>query len=143
MIHEPKVAIDFLGHGDHFQPGETLAGQFWIEHLSREDLIAVEISVLWHTDGKGDEDLGVHLFKRLDAAQGDYLDPTVPTRFSTQLPYSPLTYDGVLVKIRWCVRVRAFLAGGKELVRDRNFFLGDVRAPRIASVEESPQLLAY
>jgi hypothetical protein len=59
------------------------------------------------------------------------------------LPYSPLTYDGVLVKIRWCVRVRAFLAGGKELVRDRNFFLGDVRAPRIASVEESPQLLAY
>ena len=49
-----------------------------------------------------------------------------PQRFSTTLPRSPLSYDGQIVKIRWCVRVRAFLQRGKEVVGQKVFRLGNV-----------------
>jgi hypothetical protein len=143
MTQEPRIVIDFAGHADHFRPRETLVGQYWVEHARPADLVAVEISVLWRTLGKGDEDFGVWLFKRFSASEGDYLDPTQPARFNTQLPLSPLSYDGIVVKIRWCVRVRVFLAGGKELMRDRVFYLGDVRSPRVDATQDAPQLLAY
>ena len=51
-------------------------------------------------------------------------------RVSTVLPASPLSYSGVIVKIRWCVRVRAFLRRGKEVLGERSFQLGDVPSVR-------------
>ncbi len=45
---------------------------------------------------------------------------------TTRLPNSPLTYAGVAVKIRWCVRVRAFLRRGREVFFEQTFVLGDV-----------------
>ena len=63
--------------------------------------------MLWHTEGKGDEDLGVHFFDRR-AADHDS-DLRGPATLSVPLPNSPLSYDGVVVKIHWSVRVRAFL----------------------------------
>ena len=50
-------------------------------------------------------------------------------RFKTTLPASPLSYDGEIVKIRWCVRVRAFLRRGKEVFFEQPFQLGDIPAP--------------
>ena len=87
---------------------------------------AVELSVLWYTEGKGDEDLAVHFFERLTAD-----NPAEPGlhdlhRFQSALPNSPLSYEGVLVKIRWCVRVRVFVRGGKSFIAERRFQLGDV-----------------
>ena len=90
----------------------------------------MEVSVLWHTEGKGDEDLAVHDFRRLSAENGDPIDPRRPGRFSTVLPNSPLSYRGVIVKIRWCVRVRVFLTRGREVVGELHFRLGEVLPPR-------------
>jgi hypothetical protein len=56
------------------------------------------------------------------------IDLRRPQPFSTVLPKSPLSYDGRIVKIRWCIRVRAFLLGGKEIFGQKNFRLGDVPA---------------
>jgi len=126
----PLVSIRLDGDARAYEPGETLVGEYRVEGVSRPDIKAVELSVLWCTDGKGDEDLAVHHFQRLSAENGDWIDTRRPVRFSTLLPNSPLSYDGMIVKIRWCVRVRVFLARDKELLGEMPFRLGRVSAPQ-------------
>jgi hypothetical protein len=88
-------------------------------------LRAIEQSVVWYTEGKGEEDLGVHHFTRVTdrkalPAAGDEVT------FATTLPASPLSYEGVIVKIRWCVRIRAFFPGGRDFVSEHVFEVGHV-----------------
>jgi len=125
-MNEPHVTIRFDGNGRVYRPGETLAGEYRLNSIDPEEIRAIEVSVLWHTEGKGDEDLAVHDFRRLSPENGQGIDLLRPGRFSTRLPNSPLSYNGVIVKIRWCVRVRVFLARGKEVVGELPFRLGDV-----------------
>jgi hypothetical protein len=108
-----------------YQPGGIFSGQYTIDAANPSDVGAVEVSVLWYSEGKGDEDLAVHEFWRKNAEDGDFIDPRRPERFSTTLPQSPLSYDGRIVKICWCVRVRAFV-GRKEIVAEEPFQLGSV-----------------
>jgi len=125
-VRGPFITIRLDGNGRIYQPGETLSGEYRLLSMPPDDLKAVEVSVLWYTEGKGDEDLAVHEFWRLDADTGDCIDPARPGRFQTVLPNTPLTYEGQIVKIRWCVRVRAFLARGKQIVGQQLFRLGSV-----------------
>ena len=118
------------GARTEYQPGETLAVEYYVDAPVNGELQAVEISVLWHTEGKGDDDMAVHYFERVASEDGTPVDFQAPRRFHTVLPNSPLSYDGVIVKIRWCVRVRAFLARGKQLVDERPFRLGNIPAAR-------------
>jgi hypothetical protein len=134
MNTEPTVVIVLDGDSLSCQPGETLSGQYWIQSLDAGQLKAVEASVLWHTEGKGDEDMAVHEFWRRDAEEGLPIDPAEPERFSTKLPNSPLSYEGQIVKLRWCVRVRAFPYRGKEVVGEKMFQLGSVPPIRQRSV---------
>jgi hypothetical protein len=110
----------------HYLPGDTLAGEYALHLPLAAEPKAVEISVLWYTEGKGDEDLAVHYFERQATGNGEAIDFRQPRRFSTDLPNSPLSYEGVIVKLRWCVRVRLFLTRGKEVVADEPFQLGQV-----------------
>jgi hypothetical protein len=126
MSAEPTVVIRLDADGPAYRPGEALPGEYWIESIEVSQVKAIEVSVLWHTEGKGDEDMAVHEFWRRDADDGLPLDPGRPERFSTTLPNSPLSYEGRIVKLRWCVRVRAFLHRGKELVGEKAFQLGHV-----------------
>jgi len=126
----PRIVIRLDENGRIYQPGDRLAGEYRMLAIDRDEIKALEISVLWFTEGKGDEDLAVHDFRRLSAEDGDWIDPRRPGRFSTTLPNSPLSYDGRIVKVRWCVRVRAFLKRGREVVGRRLFRLGDVPAAK-------------
>jgi hypothetical protein len=126
MSSEPTVVIRLDGDSAVYRPGETLSGQYWIKSLDAGQVKAVEASVLWHSEGKGDEDMAVHEFWRQDADDDRPIDPSQPERFSTTLPNSPLSYEGQIIKLRWCVRVRAFPCRGKEVVGERVFQLGDV-----------------
>jgi hypothetical protein len=130
-VNDPAVSIRFDGNGQVYRPGEVLSGEYMLERVAPGTVKAVEVSVLWYSEGKGDEDLAVHEFWRRNVEQGDLLDPAWPEHFSTTLPQSPLSYDGVILKIRWCVRVRAFLPRGKELVGQKVFQLGDVPAVEV------------
>jgi hypothetical protein len=130
-MNEPAVTIRLDGNGRVYRPGETLSGEYRLESIRREDVRALEVSVLWHTDGKGDEDLAVHDFRRLAAEEGDWIDPRYPGRFSTVLPNSPLSYQGAIIKLHWCVRIRVFLTRDKEVVGELLFQLGDVPAVRV------------
>jgi hypothetical protein len=96
----------------------------------------MEASVIWYTIGKGDEDFGVHHFVRHAADEGSVLDCRKAQRLQTVLPRSPLSYDGAIVKIRWCVRVRLFPMRGKEMVMEVPFRLGHVPAVAVARSSE-------
>jgi len=126
MSAEPFIAIRLDGDGRVYRPSESLSGEYRVEAVEAQNVKAVEFSVLWHTEGKGDEDMAVHEFRRWDAeADGPFLAGQ-PVRFDTKLPNSPLSYEGQIIRLRWCVRVRVFLHRGKELVADKTFQLGDL-----------------
>jgi len=123
----PHISIWLDGSGRRrYAPGEKLVGGYRVEQVERDDMRAVEISVLWHTDGKGDEDLAVHDFRRQSLNKGDWINPGQPGVFETILPKTPLSYSGIILKIVWCVRVRVFLKGGREFVEELPFVLGDI-----------------
>jgi hypothetical protein len=127
-ITAPYIRIRFNGDVRSYQPGDVISGEYYLESIPFEEIRAIETSVLWYTEGKGDEDLAVHDFHRLSPEDPDWVDPRRPGRFSAVLPNSPLSYQGVIVKIRWCVRVRVFLGRGKEVLGEKPFLLGGVRA---------------
>jgi hypothetical protein len=127
FVMEPLISIHLRRHRPVYQPGDELECQYQIDAVDPADIQALEASVLWQTDGKGDTDLGIHYFERRTPrdAQDDFRQQFT---LKTVLPKSPRSYDGEIVKIRWCVRVRLFLKRGKELVYERPFQLGPLRA---------------
>ncbi|HVA48468.1 MAG TPA: hypothetical protein VNH11_19040 [Pirellulales bacterium] len=131
-MSEGSVRILLDGNRRVYQPGDLLSGAYQVDSLRWIDPTAVEISVLWHTEGQGDEDLAVHYFDRTEAAERGGTDFRRPQRFSTRLPASPLSYQGVIVKICWCVRVRVFLPRGREIVGESPFQLGTLPPARLA-----------
>lgn len=91
------------------------------------DIQAIETSVIWLTEGKGDTDIGVHFFERRQKQALTIETFKQPQRISTVLPASPLSYEGQILKIRWCVRVRLFLPEGQQVTQDQYFQLGRVQ----------------
>lgn len=131
-----EVYVQLDGRRTVYQPGETLSGEYHLESLSLSEPTAIEVSVVWYTEGQGDEDLAVHYFERLDRERRPEVDLRRPQRFSITLPRSPLSYEGVIVKIRWCVRVRAFMPRGKELFAEAPFQLGAVPPAQLVEPTE-------
>jgi hypothetical protein len=103
---------------------------------------ALELSVLWYTSGKGEEDIAVHHFERHVSETARPLDLRVPRRFSTMLPDSPLSYDGQIVKVCWCVRLRLFLPQGQESLAEVPFRLGSVPGAIQEPMVESPSSIS-
>ncbi|REK18716.1 MAG: hypothetical protein DWQ42_19220 [Planctomycetota bacterium] len=130
-MSKAQVSLRLITDSRQYQPGETLAGEYFVDVMNPNDIRAVEVSVLWFTEGKGDEDLAVHFFQRQTNDDEHYVDLRATQHFTTVLPNSPLSYDGVLVRVRWCVRVRAFLPRGRELVAEEGFRLGEVPSARV------------
>ncbi|MBW3599506.1 MAG: hypothetical protein KY475_19815 [Planctomycetes bacterium] len=131
---DPLISIHIRGHRPEFQPGEELECQYQIDAVDPGEIQALEASVLWHTDGKGDCDLGIHYFERRTPRSVDD-DFRQQFTLKTVLPKSPRSYDGEIVKVRWCVRVRLFLKRGKPLFYELPFQLGPLRAPSKSSAE--------
>ena len=134
----PAIRILFDSPSAHYQPGERLTGRYSVEGMQLRSARAVELSILWYTAGKGEEDLSVHHFERLVDETAKPLDLRVPHRFATVLPASPLSYDGIIVKVCWCVRVRVFLSQGQDTVTETAFRLGNVSTATIISSSDDP-----
>lgn len=127
---EPLLSLQITEPHRVYQPGDELECECQIDAIDAKEIQAVETSVLWYTEGKGDEDLGVHFFERRIPADVDDGDLRPMHRFTTVLPNSPLSYSGEIVKVRWCARVRLFLRRGKELFFEQPFHLGSVAPVR-------------
>ncbi|WP_146528617.1 hypothetical protein [Novipirellula artificiosorum] len=106
-----------------YQAGESLTVHWRISRVPIDQLQGLELSVLWHTEGKGDEDLHVHHFHRLDEDQLRQTGIADSQSISCKLPCTPLSYHGHLVRICWCIRLRLFLEGGREIVSEHPLHL--------------------
>jgi len=126
-MNQPDVRIKLNRPRPVYEPGELLGFEFRVAGSALGDPTAVEVSIVWYTEGKGDEDLAVHFFDRVDRSGGGG-DFCRPHAYSVALPNAPLSYDGAIVKIRWCVRVRVFLGRGRDFVTEEPFRLGHVPA---------------
>lgn len=120
---EPLISLQLLKPREVYRPGDLLQAEYQIDAVDPLEMVAVEASVLWFTEGKGDEDLGVHFFERRTPADAEDGDLRCLHRFQTRLPHSPLSYAGTIVKIRWCARLRLFLRRSKDLLFERPFVL--------------------
>lgn len=141
----PGIAIHFDRADPVYRPGELITGSYRIDLNDPAELKAVELSVLWLTMGKGDEDLAVHYFQRATPDDEEPLELSRPQPFASELPNSPLSYDGLIVKICWRLRVRLFLRRGREVLAEQPFTLGSIPPPSApadsATDEESAKRL--
>ena len=121
----PRIDVRFGRPGRDYVPGDVVSVDYEYGSPGDDEIRAVERSVLWYTEGKGEEDIGVHFFDR--HASADRVSTVLPEgRFETRLPLTPLSYEGVIVKIRWCVRIRLFFDAGRDHVTEHVFTVGHV-----------------
>ncbi|MCA9132463.1 MAG: hypothetical protein KDA45_04890 [Planctomycetales bacterium] len=127
---EPALGLRLLSLQQGLEPGETLEFEYCLKRVSAEMIDHLELSVMWCTEGKGSEDLGVHLFESVSAEQllsqplAGCATLRGTRRVATVLPSYPLSYEGRLMKIRWCIRLRLYLADGREITAEQPFYLG-------------------
>lgn len=126
----PDVRFRFPAGRREFAPGEELRVEVSVSNLEKLSCRAAEASVLWRTVGQGDEDLQVHSFQRFTRDGADTLSLPTPVVIETTLPCSPMSYNGVNVKVCWCVRLRLFLADRRESQAEAAFRLGDTWSPQ-------------
>ena len=106
-----------------YEAGRELAARWRIRRVSIDDIQSVEVSVMWHTEGKGDEDLHVHHFHRIGESQIRRIGLADQQSLNCKLPASPLSYHGHLIHLRWCLRLRLFLTDGREILAEQPFHL--------------------
>jgi hypothetical protein len=140
-VKVPLISIKIENRQTPHEPGETLEGEYQIDAVEPANVRAVELSVLWFTEGKSDEDVGVHHFeRRTGGGKDETADLTELRKFAVRLPSCPLSYEGVLFKLRWRVRVRVFLDSGRDYFAELPFQLGNVPdAKPLPSVDGEPQ----
>ena len=130
----PAVSLQFDRADRRYEPGDWIAARYRIEGLGDEPIEAVEHSVLWYTEGKGEEDMAIHFFERVvDGRTATDDDGTVS--FRAHLPASPLSYEGVIVKVRWCARVRIFFRHARDFVSEHVFEVGRLPPARLVTGE--------
>ena len=141
-----EIAVEIMLDEDLkiYEPGEKISGKFIITGKDTARVKVVELSILWHTMGKGEEDFAVHHFKRYGNGQKRIEELELPQQFEATLPQSPLSYEGVLLKVCWCIRVRVFFPKKKDVLQEATFQLGNVPTAQIAEIavpltdEETP-----
>ena len=127
---EPLISIRLDRPQRAYQGGEEIHCQYQVDRVELSQLQAVEASLLWYTEGKGEEDLGVYFFQR-NIPTADEPDIRALKQFQTTLPGSPLSYEGIIIKIQWCARVRVFLQDGTTYTQDQAFLLGKTPVAQI------------
>ena len=89
-----KISIE--GSRTDFEPGETLRGR--VEWFGQETPDALEVRLLWYTEGRGDQDVGVARTLRIEG-----LASTGSRDFEFELPAGPYSCSGRLISICWAV----------------------------------------
>ncbi len=123
---KPAIMIRLVGLQPCYEPNEVLEFEYRLGRWASEKVSAIETSVVWYTEGKGTEDLGVHFFERISGQTTQSRDWQLAQRVEAMLPMAPLSYEGRLLKIRWSIRVRAYLRDGTELIAQQPFYLGSI-----------------
>lgn len=139
---KPLISLQLQQARRVFWPGEPLECRYQVDAIPPEEIQSIEASVLWYSEGKGEPDLAVHAFQRRTPADVVDRDLRRLASIETVLPNSPHSYSGVILKIRWCVRVRVFWGKGKEETAELPFQLGDVPTPQEAAPDNAASVAA-
>jgi hypothetical protein len=100
---------------DVYDAGEFLTGRYRLDPRCASFECQVEILVFWQSMGKGETDRGVQHRESRTVPDGETTD-SLGGGFSILLPASPVTYNGVLIKIAWCLEIRVH--AGRDLQRE-------------------------
>lgn len=123
---EPALGLRIVSLQHALEPNETLEFEYCIQRISAQMIDRIEVSVAWYTEGKGSDDIGVHFFESHPRSELAKNPLSQPRRVVVKLPSTPLSFEGRLFKIRWCIRLRLFLADGREKIAEQRFYLGSV-----------------
>jgi hypothetical protein len=94
--------------GAAFAPGHTLRGTLqWMGDAAPE---ALELRLLWYTEGRGDQDVGVARTLRIETPSA-----VGSSSFELEVPSGPYSCSGRLVSIRWALE--AVTKPGKQTAR--------------------------
>ena len=136
QLHQnPRINVVFNHKNIQYSGADPLRLHYVVEGVESHSVAAIERSVVWYTEGKGEEDFGVVFFERIQLDKRNDGTKILPKSVNTEhltgalavdLPHSPLSYEGIIVKIRWCVRIRIFFRSGRDFVSEHIFFLGNV-----------------
>ena len=119
----PRINL-FLDSKDYiYHPGDCLTGYYRILDVETDQIKTVEMSVFWHTEGKGDEDITIVDYKFQSRQREDWINPHKLGKIETVLPEAPLSYEGQIVIIRWVVRIKMTLVSGEQILAERCFWL--------------------
>ena len=99
-----------------FKPGETLRGSYQLARVETSHLKAVEITIGWHTEGKGTEARGVEHYEAHPAGDssldGDGVGSSRrPTRLPAELRRRP-------IRVLWASRSGAAFRAGYPEIRE-------------------------
>jgi len=121
-----------------YQAESELTASCRISRVALADIQSLELSVLWHTEGKGDEDFHVHQFLRVSEQRLRRAGILEEQSLKCVLPSTPLSYQGRLVSLCWCVRLRLYLNDGREIVSEQPFYVvsADFPTPCAASPDD-------
>ena len=119
MRFDPLISIRLNHASREYYPGDELECEYQIDAIDREEVKSVEVSTLWYTTGKGDEEDAIHFYeRRTQKSTFGESDLRSLAHFSTELPPSPLSYTGTNLNIIWCVRVRIVVQFDDAPVRE-------------------------
>ncbi len=69
--NQPQIGLRLLSLQPGLEPGETLEFEYSVNRVAPELIDSLEVSVMWRTEGKGSEDIGVHMFQARDQRRAD------------------------------------------------------------------------
>lgn len=92
-----------------YQPGDLLEASLEIYGENPINCRDVEVSIGWHTEGKGDRNNGRAYLEPLGVTQ---IEPGIPVahNVSFRLPSTPWSYEGELIQVVWAVNVKIDIA---------------------------------
>ncbi|MEO1615123.1 MAG: hypothetical protein AAFV88_04685 [Planctomycetota bacterium] len=117
------MSVSLCNDDGLYEGGRELKANWKVSRVTLDQVTAIELSILWYTEGKGDPELHVHHFERLEEDQIRRSGLADEQSLNCLLPATPLSYLGKLIRLRWCVRLRLFLRNGREIVTDQPFYL--------------------
>jgi hypothetical protein len=97
-----------------FDPASSIIGRVDIMPESNVNTRAIELYVQWHTEGRGDRDMGSIPPIQLHSGQ---LNSGMPLYypFNMMLPLEPWSYSGHYINIIWSVVVKIDIPRGKDV----------------------------
>lgn len=105
-----------------FHPGDTIVG---VVEITPNEVIKcrqVEVTIGWHTEGRGDLDRMI-IYNDMIPVEEIYPDSPITHHFETVLPSEPWSYAGKLIRIVWEVQAKIDIAWATDINQSLQFAL--------------------